>query len=505
LPLEIFAMFPAPPPLPLALVQEIQRLVARFEADGQAGSTPDIADLLAGIAPEGRGELFRQLLRLEVEHRQHQGKPLTADEARQRFAALGSWATPILAELEDGGTLTLEVIAGPQTGRSFQMAGHTTFCVGRGPTGVHLALEGDSGMSRIHFLLEFNPPRAHLVDLRSKNGTFVNGTRIEQTDLYDGDEIAAGHTRFLILKAPRELTVTVRPAPERLQPTETPLSPAPRLVAFADYTLEQELGTGGMGVVYRARRNSDGQIVAIKTVLPAVAPRPETLARFQREMVILRRLTHPHIVRFLDSGEASGLLYFVMEYIDGSNAGRLIKQDGPMPAARVVSLGCQLLEALAHAHLQGIVHRDVKPSNLLLTQQDGLEVLKLADFGLARAYQGSAMSGLTLAGTPGGTPGFMPPEQVLDFHAARPAADQYAAAATLYYLLTGQPIYEPARMPTELLVRILQEEPIPLRSPLPGPGLSPRLHAVLCRALVRDTRQRFPDVLAMREALARAL
>src|SRR5262249_19730164 len=126
----------------------------------------------------------------------------------------------------------------------------------------------------------------------------------------------------------------------------------------------------------------------------------------------------------------------------------------------------------------------------------------LADFGLARAYQESAMRGLTLAGTPGGTPGFMAPEQVLDFRGAGPAADQYAVAATLYYLLTGEPIYEPATTTLDLFMRIIHTEPIPLRPA--APALPGRLGEVLRRALARDPRRRYPDVTAMRQALSEA-
>jgi serine/threonine-protein kinase len=265
----------------------------------------------------------------------------------------------------------------------------------------------------------------------------------------------------------------------------------------------EKLGEGGMGVVHKARRCSDGQIVAIKSVLPAVAPSADALGRFKREIVILRKLTHPHIVRFLDAGEANGLLYFVMEYVDGPSASALVKKEGPLAPARAVELVAQLLEALGHAHRQGFVHRDVKPGNVLLAREAGREVLKLADFGLARAYQESALSGLTMAGALGGTPGFMPPEQVSDFHSARPAADQYATAATLYFLLTGEAIYEPAANQMELLLRILDTEPRPLRNPPAGPPVPPKVREVLCRALARDPAQRFPDVPAMREALLR--
>jgi len=240
-------------------------------------------------------------------------------------------------------------------------------------------------------------------------------------------------------------------------------------------------------------------------VSPAVAPNAQTLGRFQREMAILQRLDHPHIVRFLDTGESSGMLYFIMEYVEGQSAADAVKRGGPFAPGRVAVLGGQLLEALAHAHLQGFIHRDVKPGNLLLTTVDGREGVKLADFGLGRTYQASMMSGLTISGTPGGTPGYMPPEQVLDFRSARPAADQYSAAATLYYLLTGQMIYEPARSTADLLMRVLHDEPLPLRQPVSGPALPGRLGPVMCRALARDPKLRYPDVLAFRDALARAL
>jgi serine/threonine-protein kinase len=222
-------------------------------------------------------------------------------------------------------------------------------------------------------------------------------------------------------------------------------------------------------------------------------------------VAILQSLTHPHIIRFHESGVLDGLLYFVMEYVEGISAGKLVKQEGPLAAERVVELGCQLLEALAHAHAQGFVHRDVKPGNVLISQQDGRDFLALADFGLARAYQASALSGLTMSGQPGGTPAFMPPEQVRDFRSAKPTADQYAAAATLYYLLTGQHVYERVSSMMEFLACILKDEPIPLRSPASHPPLPGRLGPILRRALARDPAQRYHDALALRDDLRRAL
>jgi serine/threonine protein kinase len=199
------------------------------------------------------------------------------------------------------------------------------------------------------------------------------------------------------------------------------------------------------------------------------------------------------------------MLCFIMEWVEGESCYDAVKRAGPFSPERVVALGCQLLEALAHAHLQGFIHRDVKPGNILLTTNEGREMLKLADFGLARTYQASAMSGLTICGQPGGTLGYMPPEQALDFRSARPAADQYSTAATLYFLLTGKMVYEASQAPAEMLARILTEEPLPLRQPPIGPPLPGQFGPVFCRALCRDPQKRYPDVLAFRDALSRAI
>ncbi len=271
------------------------------------------------------------------------------------------------------------------------------------------------------------------------------------------------------------------------------------------YVLERQLGAGGMGVVYQARRESDQAVVALKMILPALRHRPDLSAKFLREMQIVARLQHPNIVRWLDSGVTGELLFFAMEFVAGPSASQVVKESGPLAAERVVALGCQLLDALGFAHDQGFVHRDVKPANLLLTTANGVEQLKLADFGLAKEYQDSGLSGLTLTGTAGGTAAFMPPEQVTDFRSARPAADQYGSAATLYNLLTGRHIYETSSSLLELLGLILNHEPIPLRQPSAGPALPGRLGAVLRRALARDPARRYPDVRAMRQELSRAL
>jgi serine/threonine-protein kinase len=265
------------------------------------------------------------------------------------------------------------------------------------------------------------------------------------------------------------------------------------------YLIVRALGKGSMGLVYLALRQADGLLMAVKTIIPAVAGSAAQVERFLREANILRELNHPHIVAFRDMNEANGVMYFAMDYVRGTDAARLLRQQGSFTVERAVHLVCQLLDALAYAHARRIVHRDIKPSNLLVTSDGQQELVKVADFGLARVYQSSNMSGLTMTGDIGGTVAYMPPEQITEYREARPAADQYSAGATLYNLLTGAYVYNlPGEFQKQLLM-ILHDDPVPILSR--RPDLPEGLAQVLHRALARDPEDRWPDAAAMREAL----
>jgi serine/threonine-protein kinase len=443
--------------------------------------------------------------------------------------------------------ITLTVTAGPNEGKVFAFFGHDVFIVGRSKR-AHFQLPGtDRYFSRIHFLVEVNPPHCRLMDMNSRNGTRVNGQKVKTADLKDGDQIRGGRTILRVSVEDDEMAVAVGTPGPVAPPTVSslripsalppllPATPAQRVPGattgvcracgalvpegsavaplcsdcrelvrnhpqpITGYQLVRELGRGGMGIVYLALRTADNTVVALKTIKPKGAERPSELQRFLREADILRQLDHPHIVAFRELGQSKGQLFIAMDYVRGTDAARLLAEHGPLPIGRGVGLVCQLLEALAYAHALGFVHRDLKPANLLVTEADGGDTAKLSDFGLARVYQTSALSGLTLAGDVAGTFAYLPPEQIANFRGVTPQADQYSAAATLYNLLTGRTVYDQPNDAREQIKRIMEEEPVPIQSrrrEIPKP-----LAKIVQRSLAREPKERFPDVKTLREAL----
>ena len=255
-----------------------------------------------------------------------------------------------------------------------------------------------------------------------------------------------------------------------------------------------------MGVVYLAYTTTAERLVALKTIQPEVAAGPVQVERFLREQRILKELDHPHIVPFHEMGNTESLLFFSMEYVRGTDAWCLRERHGgAFPIGRAVDWVRQLLQALDYAHAKGFVHRDIKPPNMLLEQARDREVVKLADFGLARAYQTSTLSGVTMKDDVAGTIAFMAPEQVSHLRESQPPVDLYAAGATLYWLLTGRPVYDLPRGLSKQILMVLQDAPVPIRSR--RPDLPAGLAAVIDRSLAREPEQRFADAKDMRRAL----
>ena len=490
--------------------------------------------------------------------------------------------------------ITLTVTDGPHKGREFSFEEHQNFIVGRSKKAQFRLPKDDAYFSRNHFLVEVNPPLCRLLDMGSRNGTYVNSLKVTSAELKDGDVIRGGQTVLTVsismtetmaddqhvlnveqesdqspltpgsgtqtldealigadASAPLASGAALAPRSSDhrtggLTPPRSPLanwspprSPksletfpsaesgvvsalAARLSPYdiarllpADYQsliqqrpqplpgyfIVDELGRGAMGVVYRALCQADHSVVAIKTISPAMRGTQKDYLKFLREADILKSLDHPHIVRCRDVGEANGVVYFAMDYVPGLDASQLLHiTKSPLPIARAVRLTVQMLKGLEEAHARGFVHRDIKPSNLLVEDlPNGEEFARLSDFGLARTYQASRLSGLTMTGAIGGTTPYMAPEQITNFRESKPAVDQYSAAASLYHLLTRRHIYEFPKSLSAQLAMILQDAPLPIaqhRSDVPA-GLAAAIH----RGLAREPEDRFPSVREFRLAL----
>ncbi len=296
----------------------------------------------------------------------------------------------------------LDVLDGPRKGRSFVFDRHDTFIVGRSRF-VHCAMPEDSALSRDHFLIEINPPRCEVRDLGSTNGTFVNEQRVERVRLRSGDRIAAGQSVFRVrveglpaagpslvdtalrtavteslsgptalglkaatircigcnVEAPGDVDVAVGPdvsADESLNwlcdRCRVDVGTVPQPVPH--YTTLRELGRGAMGVVYQARHNQTGRLVALKLIVPESAAARSAVDRFLREMSVISQLKHPNIVEWLEQGMTRGQFWFAMEFVEGTNLEVVANTEpGKYPVKQACRMACQVLKGLEQAHSLG--------------------------------------------------------------------------------------------------------------------------------------------------------
>jgi serine/threonine protein kinase len=260
-----------------------------------------------------------------------------------------------------------------------------------------------------------------------------------------------------------------------------------RLVA-GRYEIERPLGHGAMATVDLARDVELDRHVALKRLAENLSRDEELRARFLREGRLAARLAHPNVVRIFDVGEDDERPFIAMEYVDGQTLAELVRRRGPLPAREVAELGVQICRALAAAHEAGLVHRDVKPQNLLL---DSNRLLKLGDFGIAFGLGGTR---LTMAGTVLGTAAYLAPEQARGEEVTA-AADVYGVGAVLYELLTGRP----PRTPTSLADLT---DSTTIASPV---GTPPALARIVMRCLAADPAARPPSAAALAHELAATL
>ena len=459
----------------------------------------------------------------------------------------------------------LTVTAGPMKGKAFAFDEHDTFIFGRLEE-CHCCLPADSQVSRRHFIVEVNPPEARIRDFGSLNGTYVNGKMIgsrpkgetpeqgqtrqyPEVDLKDGDVLKVGQTALTVKIEAEQVqgpvlcgrcgkdvshevgrkrlgayiclacrqSIEVDPAQillDMLAKAEGKAGAPPggkdRLPVIAGFRIVKRIGIGGFGAVYLAERETDKKQVAVKVMLARVAVDDEARRKFMLEIELLKGLHHANVVTLFDSGAIGGAFYFVMEYCPGgSMADYLEANGGKLPLAAALPIMKQCLEGLAFVHGRGVVHRDLKPCNILLTQDPhpsplpkgegvGGLIAKIADLGLAKNFDKAGFSGMTVTGAFAGTPTFMPKEQLINFKYVKPVTDVWSLGATFYAMLTGQTPRDFPRGCDPMEV-ILRNEIVPIRKR--DPRIPGTLAGVIDKATQASPKDRYQDAHEMLAAL----
>jgi hypothetical protein len=449
----------------------------------------------------------------------------------------------------------LTITEGKLPGRQYIFDSRTSCIIGRAKD-CNIKLPNDkdhSRISRYHCLLDINPPDIRIRDFGSKNGTYINDKKIGQRqdnqtpqeaakeifpefDLQNGDEIKLSNTVF---------TISIESKPEQIKvnhffpptidfnntPTEVPnlleyikkvlgLAKAgnSNLLAIKGYDIIQILGRGGCGEVYLAQHNDSKKFIALKVMLPQVAANEYAVNLFLRETENIKLLRHPHVVHLIDYGYSEGIFFFTMEYCQGGTVEDLIRQQkGKLPIDIATAIILQVLDGLEYSHNveihdvklrdgnfgkgKGLVHRDLKPGNIFLTYQDGKITAKIGDYGLSKAFDLAGLSGQTRTGSRVGTPVFIPRQQVLEFKYAKPEVDVWAAAASLYYMLTG---YYPRDFTgKDIFLEVLRNKPIPIRDR--DPKIPQKIAEVIDLALVEEPEIYFKSAKEFKQTLLIAL
>ena len=393
-------------------------------------------------------------------------------------------------------SISLHCLAGPLRGQTFRLSGGPVFLFGRYAKAT-FSLAADPAASHLHFLIDTSEDRIRIIDLGSTNGLVINekhmggkqGTPFNQfVTLKSGDTILAGACLFRLSvveeSAVSEFGSLVDPlkgfivagnaeqggqdrsgkltaviskelVAERLANHDETADEAPTVPGFSEdslpvvggYTILEKIGGGGKGVVYKAIKDDSGASAAIKMLLfnRNKSKKQRSIEMFRREIQITKQLNHPNIIRYLGDGMAAGAPYLAIEYVEGGNLDELIRNN---PAERLdlpqtVPLFIQLLEAVAHMHSLSLVHRDIKPKNILLDiRRGGSLAVKLSDMGLSCRFSNLNTGEFLPIVSEGGTPAYMPPEQLTDLTRAIPQSDVFSSAATLYHMLTGALLYD---------------------------------------------------------------
>jgi serine/threonine protein kinase len=301
-------------------------------------------------------------------------------------------------------------------------------------------------------------------------------------------------------RPPQERGARRQPNPAATSGQPDPSSTLPaELVVNPDYEIIRELGRGGMGVVYLVRNRLMARHEAIKIIGRQLMDRPVVLDRFLREIRSVARLRHPNVVAAYSATRMSDSIVYAMEYVDGLDLARLVKSKGPLPVTHACYFTHQVALGLQHAHEQGIVHRDIKPGNLILSRTGERSIVKILDFGLTKAAsEDGTDTSLTQQGQMLGTPDFIAPEQTLDAQSVDIRADIYSLGCTLYYLLSGRPPFRAGSL-YEVLQAHHSTEATALY--LLRPEVPVELASIVAKMMAKQAKQRYQTPADVADAL----
>jgi serine/threonine protein kinase len=308
------------------------------------------------------------------------------------------------------------------------------------------------------------------------------------------DRLQGAHAHNSQVPSAKSLPARAKSVPAVSTPPAIPNLP-PELANNQQYQVMRELGKGGMGVVYLAKNVLMDRLEVLKVVNKALLDKPGAAERFLREIRAAAKLSHDYVVKAYNALALGDSLVFAMEYVEGEDLAQVVKRQGPLPVANACFYVHQAALGLHHAHEHGMVHRDIKPHNLMLSRKGKMHQVKILDFGLAKATRdGREDTGLTGAGRMLGTPDYIAPEQTLDAASADIRADIYSLGCTLYCLLTGSPPFKGKSL-FEILQAHISMDAVSLdqvRAEVPA-----ELAAVVAKMMAKDPAKRYQERMAL--------